>query len=47
MIKIIKSMKKNGVVEVRTTRIDKLKTNFANEDIGLDQYAEGLLNEGD
>lgn len=47
LIKILKSMKKNGAVEIQTSRIDKLKTNFANEDIGLDQYAEGLLNEGD
>ena len=36
MIKIIKSMKKNGVVEVKTTNIAKLQTNFANETIGLD-----------
>ena len=47
MIKMIKSMKKNGVLEVTTTRIDKLKTNFANEELGFDQYQEGLLNEGD
>ena len=40
-------MKKNGVIEATTTRIDKLKTNFANEDIGFDQYQEGLLNEDD
>ena len=45
MMKIIKSMKKNGVVEVKTTRIDKLKTNFANSAIGLDQHA--LFKEGD
>jgi len=38
IIKMIKSMKKNGVIEATTTRIDKLKTNFANEDIGFDQY---------
>jgi len=36
MIKIIKSMKKNGVVEVTTKRIDKLHSNFANEKIGFD-----------
>ena len=36
MIKVIKSMKKNGVCEVKTTRIPKMKTNFPNEDIGLD-----------
>ena len=47
IIKMIKAMKKNGVVQVRTTRIDKLKTNFANEDIGFDQYKEGMLKEGD
>ena len=39
MIKILKSMKKNGVVEVKTSRVDKLKTNFANTSIGFDQHA--------
>ena len=34
-IKVIKSMKKNGVVEVRTNRIDKLQTNFANEELSF------------
>ena len=33
MIKIIKSMKKNGVVEVTTNRLDKLQSNFVNEQI--------------
>jgi len=37
-IKVIKAMKKNGVCEVKTTRVDKLLTNFPNTDIGLDQY---------
>ena len=37
MIKIIKSMKKNGVVEVTTSRTDKLLSNFASE--FLDQHA--------
>ena len=36
MIKILKSMKKNGVVEVYTSRADKLKTNFANTSIPFD-----------
>ena len=36
MIKILKSMKKNGVVEVYTSRVDKLKTNFANTSIPFD-----------
>lgn len=36
--KIIKTMKKNGVVEVTTTRIDKLMSNFENEKIGLNQH---------
>jgi hypothetical protein len=36
LIKIIKSMKKNGVVEVTTSRIDKLHSNFASD--FLDQY---------
>jgi hypothetical protein len=45
MIKIIKSMKKNGVVEVTTKRLDKLQSNFANEQIGFDQYT--LFKEGD
>ena len=40
-------MKKNGVVEVKTSRLDKLKTNFPSVDLGFDQYAEGVLNEGD
>ena len=39
VIKVIKAMKKSGVVEVTTTRMDKIRTNFANEAIGLDQYA--------
>ena len=39
MIKIIKSMKKNGVVEVRTRRLDKLRSNFANPDFNFDQYS--------
>lgn len=46
-IKMIKAMKKNGVIEVSTTRVDKVKSNFANETIGFDQYTEGLINEGD
>ena len=37
-IKVIKSMKKSGVVEVTTTRMDKIRTNFPNERIGFDQY---------
>jgi len=45
MIKIIKSMKKNGVVEVTTNRLDKLQSNFVNEQIGFDQYS--LFKEGD
>mmetsp|Transcript_14318 Transcript_14318/g.22299 ORF Transcript_14318/g.22299 Transcript_14318/m.22299 type:complete len:171 (-) Transcript_14318:657-1169(-) len=36
LIKIIKSMKKNGVVEIRTRRMEKLRTNFENPQIGLD-----------
>ena len=36
LIKILKSMKKNGAIEIKTSRIEKLKTNFANEEIGLD-----------
>jgi len=36
VIKVIKSMKKNGVVEVSSSRIDKFLTNFANEAIGFD-----------
>ena len=38
LIKVIKSMKKSGVVEVTTTRMDKIRTNFPNESIGFDQY---------
>ena len=44
MIKVIKSMKKNGVCEVKTTRMAKMRTNFKNEEIGLDQeeqFADG------
>ena len=33
-------MKKSGVVDVTTTRLDKWQTNFANEAIGLDQYKD-------
>lgn len=36
LIKVIKSMKKNGVCEIKTTRLDKLLTNFPNPNIGLD-----------
>ena len=36
MIKILKSMKKNGVVEVKTSKVEKLMTNFANMAIGFD-----------
>ena len=36
MIKILKSMKKNGVVEVKTSKVEKLMTNFANTSIGFD-----------
>lgn len=45
MIKILKTMKKNGVVEVRTTRVAKMQSNFANEMIGLDQHKD--FKEGD
>ena len=38
-------MKKNGVCEVYTTRIDKLHTNFENEQIKLNQYKQ--IKEGD
>lgn len=38
-------MKKNGVVEVRTTRVAKMQSNFANEVIGLDQHKQ--FKEGD
>jgi hypothetical protein len=38
IIKVIKSQKKNGVCEIKTTRLDKLLTNFPNAEIGLDQY---------
>lgn len=44
-IKIIKSMKKSGVVEVTSTRMDKILTNFPNEKLGFDQYKE--FKEGD
>ena len=44
-IKVIKSMKKSGVVEVTSTRMDKILTNFPNEKIGFDQYKE--FKEGD
>ena len=40
MIKIIKSMKKSGVVEVTTTRIEKMRSNFPNEALGFDQYKQ-------
>lgn len=43
MIKIIKSMKKNGVVEVSTTRTDKMLGNFASD--FLDQHK--VIKEGD
>jgi hypothetical protein len=36
LIKVIKTMKKNGVTSVSTTRMDKMISNFANEKIGLD-----------
>jgi len=39
VLKVIKSMKKNGVVEVVTTKLEKLKTNFPNEIMGFDQHA--------
>jgi hypothetical protein len=38
-------MKKNGVCEVTTTRIDKLHTNFPNPEINLNQYNQ--IKEGD
>ena len=38
MIKIIKSMKKSGVVEVTTIRVEKMRSNFPNEALGFDQY---------
>jgi hypothetical protein len=44
VIKVIKSMKKSGVVEIVTTRMDKWQSNFPNEAIGLDQFA---FKEGD
>lgn len=31
LLKVIKSMKKNEVCELQTTRVDKLKTNFPSE----------------
>ena len=36
IIKVIKTMKKNGVTTIETTRIDKLHTNFKSELLGLD-----------
>jgi tetratricopeptide (TPR) repeat protein len=45
MIKVLKSMKKNGVCEVKTTRVAKMKSNFANEELGLDQHSQ--FSEGD
>lgn len=38
-------MKKNGLTEVTTTRMDKLHTNFKCEQIGLDQFT--AFKEGD
>lgn len=46
LIKVIKSQKKNAVCEIKTTRLDKLLTNFPNPDIGLDQYVH-FKKEGD
>lgn len=40
LIKIIKTMKKNGVTEIVTTRIDKLQTNFKNDQLGLDPFRD-------
>ena len=40
VIKVIKTMKKNGVTEITTTRIEKLLSNFENEDIGLNQHEQ-------
>ena len=36
IIKVIKTMKKNGVTTISTTRIDKLRTNFKSETLGID-----------
>ena len=36
IIKVLKTMKKNGVCEIKTNRVEKLKNNFKNEQIGLD-----------
>ena len=36
IMKVLKTMKKNGVTQVSTTRIDKLRTNFANSDLKFD-----------
>ena len=44
-MKVLKTMKKNGVCEISTTRIDKLRTNFANPDLKFDQHT--MLKEGD
>lgn len=38
IIKVIKSQKKNSVCEIKTNRLEKLLTNFPNEDIGFNQY---------
>lgn len=43
IIKIIKSMKKNGVIECTSTCIEKLQTNFSND--CFDQYK--VMKEGD
>lgn len=43
--KVMKTMKKNGITEITTTRIEKLHSNFVNEEIGLDQFKS--FKEGD
>jgi len=45
LIKVIKTMKKNGVTSIATTRIDKIITNFPNDKIGLNQFTQ--FKEGD
>ena len=45
IIKVLKNMKKNGVCEIKTTRVEKLRNNFKNDEIGLDQHTQ--IKEGD